>query len=138
MATVDYGYVFEYEASQQVIAARFHATVTGAACVRFYREAPRALAHVAIRAVLIDFTAVTAFDVSAQTVHYLSGLRPLLPNAVPRVVIAPQDVAYGMLRWFQSIAIEKRRLELHRTAHAAYAALGLAAPHFEPVPPLES
>ena len=132
--SVEAEYGFEYEARHAVIAVRFGSALTDALCVRFYREAPRYLAGQSVRAVLIDFSAVTAFDVSVQTVRHLGGLRALLPGPVPRVVIAPQDVAFGLLRLFQHIAIEKRQLQVYRTAEAASDALGLNDAHFEVLP----
>jgi hypothetical protein len=127
-------YYFEYDARNQIIATRFSSTLTDEILAEFYREAPRFLESRVIRAAIVDFTHVTSFDASSKIMRDLAAMDPLLPDPIPRFVIAPPDHVFGMVRMFQLLSHPKREaLRVVRSETEAYAAFGIEEPQFERV-----
>jgi hypothetical protein len=52
-----------------------------------------------IRGMIADFTGAERFDVSIDQVMMWAARKQVLP-AIPKVLVAPHDLAYGMLRIF--------------------------------------
>ena len=48
-----------------------------------------------------DFSEVASFEVTAHGVKELAASAPLVPDGYLRIVVAPQDEAYGMTRMFE-------------------------------------
>jgi len=99
-----------------------------------YVEAGKAVKLMNPSAGIMDFSAVTSFDVSAETIHELAHQPPALPSpASPRVMIAPAPIIFGMLRMFEMVG-ERTRPGFHvvHTEREAFAILGVLEPKFEP------
>jgi hypothetical protein len=76
-----------------------------------------------------------AFRVSAETIRHLAG-RPIPPlRDIPRAVVAPTDLAFGMARMYQIVSDDHRpNLQVVRSMREAYQALGITAePNFETI-----
>jgi len=84
---------------------------------------------------LMDMSAVTAFEVSAQTARELARSAPALPdpNHV-RIIVAPADHIFGIARLFQFEGDSTRpNLHVVRTLREAWVLLGAQDPRFEPL-----
>ena len=94
--------------------------------------------HVALtdpQAGVADFSAVTSFDVSVERIRMLARMAPaMLQTSRPRVIVAPSNHIYGMMRVSESDG-KARRPNLHvvRTLEEAWAILGVRNPQFEPL-----
>jgi hypothetical protein len=123
-------YYFEYNAAKKVMAARFTA-VTDEVLKEFFEVAPRYIAAHAVEAGIVDFTAVTSFDWSAETSRQLARMPPLVPDPKPRFIVAVSDVQFGMGRLFQQSSSEGREeLRVVRSLDEAYLQLGISAGSF--------
>jgi hypothetical protein len=80
---------------------------------------------------IVDFSGVTKFEVSSGAMRELAGKAPAFPEANMRVLVAPRDSSYGMVRMFQILG-EKKRPNMHvvRTLEEGYGLLGVEAPEF--------
>lgn len=128
-------FFFEFDPVSQVLRAGIEGPVTDQSIKEFYGLAGKYVARVHPRGGLTDFSGVTSFDVSSETIRQLAHQAPALPDpAILRVVIAPSGLAYGLLRMFQTLGASTRP-ELHvvRTQEEAYKLLRLQAPRFEPL-----
>src|SRR4051812_3734888 len=124
-------YTFEYDTINRVLAVRFASRVTDESLLKFYEDAPAYIAACTATTSIIDFSAVTTFDVSTKTIRYLAERRPLLPDPTPRVIVAPTDEAFGMSRMFQTLSRAGREmLQVVRTRDQADRALNLRDLHF--------
>lgn len=128
------GHHFEFERQHRILRVVLEGEVDDAEMLAVYR-----LIRVQQRALqpaggLVDFTAVTAFNVSGATIRRMATDKPPFPSGVPRYLIAPLDCMYGMTRMFQLLGEETRPgLQVVRSDEAAYRALGLTNPVFERV-----
>ena len=126
---------FEFDPVNQILAGRLDGRVTDESLKTFYQLAGEHVARVQPRGGIVDFSAVTSFEVTSETLRQLAHLEPALPDpTLPRVVVAPSGIAFGMSRMFQAIRGDTGpRLQVVRTLEEAYAFLGIQVPRFEPL-----
>ncbi len=78
-----------------------------------------------------DFSDVASFEVTPAGVKALAGNPPLVPDDFRRMVVAPQDLAFGMTRMFEGMGSRTRSdVEVVRSLPEALHLLGLQ--RFEP------
>ena len=89
--------------------------------------------HGPCRAV-VDLSGVTKFEVSGNAIRELTRSAPAIPAGHMRVVVAPKDSLYGMVRIFQILG-ELTRPDIHvvRTLEEAYRLLRVESPEFDSV-----
>jgi hypothetical protein len=127
-------YHFEYDATHKILAVRFVARLTDEILMAFYAAAPGHFESRDVRAGILDLTDVTSLEVSTDAIREIAELAPVLADPVPRFVIAPGDLGFGLGRMLQLMSGRKREnLRVVRSAEEAYAALGVLKPHFERV-----
>jgi hypothetical protein len=128
-------YWFDYDSSHQILRGHVEGVTGDEELLRCYNAARALFERLRPRAAITDFSGVTAFEVSANTIRELAAAPPAIAEVeVPRFVVAPQPNVYGIARMFQQLGEETRpSLVIVRSAEEAYAALGVAAPRFDPV-----
>lgn len=129
-------YSLHFDPGNQIVLARFEGRVTDELLTEFQRIAARRIvATMGFRGTIVDFSEVTAFDVSRETVRMLAWEEPPDPDTSrPRIMVAPQDHVYGLCRIFASHGEDTRpNLHVVRSLEHAYAILGMAKPGFEAV-----
>ena len=126
---------FEYDRSHGILRCRVEGEVDDAEVRRFHRVARALGEQLRPRAGILDLTAVTAFEVSAEAVQQLAAAPPAFGDSkLARLVVAPQPNIYGLTRMFQQLRGETRpNIVLLRQAAEAYALLGVPAPQFETI-----
>ncbi len=64
----------------------------------------------------------------------LANSAPAFPAATMRVLVAPRDISYGMVRMFQILGETKRpNMHVVRTMDEAYRLLCVESPEFGPI-----
>jgi hypothetical protein len=121
-------YCCEIDRQNRIMVVSFEGEFTEPV-MRAYYTAGRALyaGMAAPAAIIYDLSAVTAFQVTSDTVHLFAASSPHFPDPVLRFIVAPRDHVYGMARMFQTLG-EGSRKELHvvRSRRAAIQQLGFA------------
>ena len=125
------GFHFEYEAHHQVLAVRVTGAFTDVAMRQCYDAIASEIALREVRAGILDLTGASEFTLSADAVRGMSKLAPLLPDPLPKYIVASKDHVYGMARMFQMTSEQRQHLQVMRSPQDVYAALGLHAPRFE-------
>lgn len=128
--------VLEFDAKNNILRGSLKDRVTDAILLESYAEAARfAKSRPPCRAIW-DFSEVTDFDVSSHTIRKLVGTPPIVARGYMRVVVAPNDFLFGMMRMLQILS-EQSRPELHvvRTMAEAYRLLQIESPEFSVVKP---
>ena len=127
---------FEFEPVHAILRCRVEGPVTDESLKQYYQELCAHAARLLPRSGITDFSAVTSFEVSSETVRELAHLAPALPDpSRPRVAVAPSGLVFGLVRMFQTVGGETRpKLHVVRTLEEAYAFLDVQAPRFEPLP----
>lgn len=93
------------------------------------------VAHGPCRAIT-DLSGVTKFDASPRAMRALTKETPAIPKGHMRVIVAPEDSKYGMVRMFQIITeLTRPDLQVVRTLDAAYRLLNIESPEFAPIAP---
>jgi hypothetical protein len=82
---------------------------------------------------VIDFTAVSSADLTAQDIRELAALPPVIQDRdFARFIVAPSATLYGLARMFELLGQETRpNLHVVRTAKEVWVILGIAEPQFE-------
>jgi hypothetical protein len=128
------GFVLDFDSRNNLLRVTVEGRVTDAILLDAYTAAARyVVSHGPCRG-LVDISGVTKFDVSTSAMRELTRRSPAIPQGYMRVVVAPLDSMYGMVRMFQ-ILTELTRPDLHvvRTIDEAYRLLRVQSPEFIPV-----
>ncbi len=128
-------YQFEFDPINQILLCRLEGCVTDETATEFYHNAAKLMARINPRVGVADFTTVTSFEVSNNTIHTLAASPPAMPDpAMPRFIVAPLPHVFGMSRMFQMLG-EKTRplLQVVHTLDEVYLALGVQPAPFAPI-----
>ena len=87
-----------------------------------------------VSAGIVDLSRVNGFPISSELVRQLARRRPKNPGDMPRVVVAPNIAAYGLLRMFQLLA-DRHRPNFHvvRSLDQAFKLLHVQSPEFRSI-----
>jgi hypothetical protein len=115
-------YQFDFDSTNRILRGRLNGRVTDEVLKDYYRAVAKHAAEIDPRGGITDLSAVTSFEVSADTLRELAGS-------------TPADVVFGMARLFQSEG-EDTRPQNHvvRTLRQAWAVLGVHDPKFDALP----
>ena len=127
-------YLFEFDSTQQILRARFEGRVTDAELKEYYPLANQHIARLKPRVGIADFTGVTSFDVSSQTIRDLADTEPATPGPDARFVVAPAAHIFGLARMFQVYGGGTRpNFHVVSTLSEVYAFIGVREAKFERV-----
>ncbi|MBZ5696367.1 MAG: hypothetical protein LAN36_13510 [Acidobacteriia bacterium] len=128
-------YHFEFDSANRIVRCRFEGRITDEILREYYQIAGKYFESTDARAGVLDLSAVTAFEVSSQTIRELAKLPPAMPHPErPRFVIAPSNQVFGMARMFELQGQDTRpNLHVVRTAEEAWVILGVRPPKFKPI-----
>ena len=125
---------FTFDAINNAVCWSLHGKVTDQIFSEDLRSVAALLSGTSPMSGIIDFSGVTSFEVSTQSIKKLADTEPILPAAVPRVIVAPADHLYGLARMFSILSEHKRpNLFVVRSIDEAYQALKIASPQFRPL-----
>lgn len=126
--------VVDFDATNNILRGTLDGRMTGAILLDLYlRTAEYMSSHPPCRGIL-DFSAVTEFEVSVSAIRQVAATPPAFPPGYMRIVVIPKDYIYGLARMFQILG-ERTRPELWvvRTMDEAYDLLQVKSPDFRPV-----
>ncbi len=126
---------FEFDSTNRILRCRFSGQVADEELIAFYRMAVLLVGSLDPLAGIIDFSAVAVFEATPQKIQELAAFPPAMPKPDrPRVIVAPSDSVFGMMRMF-GIEAEATRPNLHvvRSAKEGWAILGLKEPEFNSI-----
>ncbi len=128
-------YRFDLDPVNRILRVRYVGQIGDELIKECYQATPQAVTRTNPRAVIIDLSEATAFDVSPQTIHELARFKPTVKDpSVPRIIVAPTAYMFGMARMFQIMGGQTRpMLQVMKSADEAYALLDVAKVKFEPL-----
>lgn len=122
---------FEFDPINKVVCWRLQGQVTEDLFAESLRLVADILAETNPTSGIIDFSQVTSFQISAETIKRVADSKPVFPTELPRVIVAPADHVYGMARMFAALSSDTRtNVEAVRTMEEAYQLLGIKEPEF--------
>ncbi|HEX8924914.1 MAG TPA: hypothetical protein VF786_03940 [Terriglobales bacterium] len=122
--------------AHKVIFIHFQETLTNEVFLRAYGKARNWIAAHGYASQITDFTDVTSFQVTSNAIRELAESAPLAPDEYLRVVVAPQQVAFGITRMFEIMGSGTRdRVHIVETVEQAYGLLGTDQSQFQPIDP---
>lgn len=133
-------YSFHFDAENRIVLARFTGALTDEEFTQFFRVGGRnVVATVDFRSMIIDFSELTSFDVSTETMRTIAWEEPIDTDiSRPRVIIATEAHIYGLCRIYASHGEDTRpNLHVVRSLEHAYAILSVINPKFEPLDALD-
>jgi hypothetical protein len=130
-----------YDSAHRILLARFGNSLTEKSLSDMQAAGRAFAARMGSCDAIVDFSAVTAVDISSQYLASRAREKPVL-SGHRRVIVASKEVVFGLSRMFgtQQNAATGEDLAVVRTLREAYAALGVVEPDFRPVipePPIE-
>jgi hypothetical protein len=123
----------EFDPLNKILMVRVEGPGTGEVVQEARRAARKHSIATGASAGIMDFSSVTEFPISSSLVGEFAKQEPAFGN-IPRILVAPSTVAFGLGRLFQLAGEPKTSgMEVVRTLDEAFAALGVQSPHFEPL-----
>ena len=128
-------YSCEVDEQRRIILVKFTERLTDEAMREYYEQGRGLYAALPAPAAMIyDLSAVTALEMSSDTVHAIAKSAPHFADPVARFIVAPRDHVFGMARMFQSLGEPSRQnLQVVRSLKEVYRQLGVSEPAFEPL-----
>jgi len=128
------GFVLDFDARNKILRVTLEGRLTDAILLGSYAAAAGWVAsHPPCRGI-VDFSEVTKFEVSSGAMKELAKSAPAFPAASMRVLVAPRDVSYGMVRMFQILGETNRpNMQVVRTMDEAHRLLRIESPEFGPI-----
>jgi len=127
-------YDFDFDPVNKILRARFDGSVDDDEMRRYYFQDSRKLvARVQFEAAIVDFSAVTKFEISSSMISEMAAYKPVVSD-VPIFIVAPAEHIFGTSRMFQIMGAKTRpRLHVVRSANEAYEQLDVVEPKFKPM-----
>jgi hypothetical protein len=124
----------EFDQKHNLLRATLEGAMTGAVLLKLYARASTYFKSRPPCRAIIDFSMVTDFEVSSDSIRKVAASPPAVPPGYMRVLVVPQIFIYGLARMFQILG-EKTRPELQvvRTMDEALKMLGAEGPDFQPI-----
>ena len=126
---------FQFDAANRLLVCRVSGAVTDESLREFYELAGKCAALTRPAAGIVDFSGVTSFRVSPETIRALASSPPPMSDPkAPRYIVAASDHVFAMSRMFE-VHGEKTRplLRVVRRVDEAYELLKIQDPHLEPI-----
>lgn len=120
-----------FSVNDRILLVRLEGKLTDEAALECYEAVEAYALEKNISGGIVDLSAVTGFPVSADLLRQLARRQPKVSGDVPRIIVAPQIVAFGLLRMFQLVA-DRYRPNFHvvRTLEHALKLLHVASSEF--------
>jgi hypothetical protein len=128
-------YTFDFAPSEGILRCIFDGIVTDDSLQEYYGTAATLIKRLQPRSAITDFSPVTSFEASSETIQKLARSAPVMTDdSAPRFIVAPSAHMFGMARMFQLVGEHRRAaLRVVRSTQEVYAALGVKEPCYEPI-----
>lgn len=125
------GYYFELDSANKILRCTCEGVITGEILSDLYFEKKKLLETLPPCSGINDFSGVTSFDVSSETIERLANMPVVFGGATLGIVVAPKDVIFGVSRMFAMYGLQPRpNFHIVRTMDEAYKLLEIASPQF--------
>lgn len=122
---------FEFDPVNKVVCWRLQGEVTEDLFAESLRLVADILAETNPKSGIVDFSQVTKFQISTETINRVASSKPVFSAELPRIIVAPADHVYGIARMFAVLSSDTRKnVEPVRTMDEAYKLLGIKDPEF--------
>ena len=124
-------FFFDFDDSNNIMRCCWQGVITEDTMFEMYSEAEEVMASRPPCRGIDDFSEVTRFEVSAETLRTLASMPSILGPESLHVIIAPTNQVYGMARMYEILS-EQSRPNLHvvRTVQEAKVLLGITSMRF--------
>jgi hypothetical protein len=101
---------FEFDSANKILLIRVEGPLTNQVLAECYDAIRKYSTETDASAGIFDFSSVTEFPVSTELIRRLAKREPAMPNATsrPRILVAPQQHAFGLIRMFQILGESTR------------------------------
>jgi len=129
-------YRFSVDSQERILRGQIEGKVTREELKAFYEAARELAAMTSPRAAIADFTGVTGFDFGREALLALATFDPVLLNPnLPRVILVPSTLGFGLARMFQQeIGNTRPNVHVVRELSEACEILGVEQFEFKPIP----
>ncbi len=127
-------YSFEFDAVNAILRVNYQGQVTDASLTDCYKATTPAAVRSKARALILDLSGVSSFDVSPSTIRQLASRSPIVKDpSTPRIIVAPTTYLFGISRTFHMLVGHTRPvLHVVRSLSEAHGLLGARNVSYEP------
>src|SRR5208282_1001950 len=122
---------FEFDAVNKILLTRVEGRLTDESAAEFYEAVRKYSTMTDARAGIVDFSSVTEFALSAESIRQMAGREPAMPDANkrPRFIVVPSTLGFGLARMFQMVGERTRPLlKVVHSMDEALVVLGVQSP----------
>jgi len=120
--------------THRVVLVQMDGTVNDEVSCKHYQKMQEWMTIHGYFSVIVDFTRVVSLNVTARGVEKLAASTPLVTDSFLRVIVAPQDEAFGLARMFEMLGSQTRnKVHVVRTMAEAFRLFGVESLDLQPV-----
>jgi hypothetical protein len=125
------GFRFEFDVSNRILRLSFLGDLTDRLLLDGYESARAAWFRHGPFHFIVDYTAVSDFPVSGETIRAIASRHPVMTGNHLGIIVAPQNVLYGLSRMFELLTSETRHnIHVVHTMDEALKLIGVPSPKF--------
>lgn len=122
---------FQFDVRSRILLVRMDGQLTDQAAIECYENVEAYALEKNVSAGIVDLSGVTGFPVSSALLRQLARRPPKVSGDIPRIIVAPQISAFGLLRMFQQLAgLHRPKFHVVRSIDEAIEMLNIHSPEF--------
>ena len=125
------GFRFEFDATNRILRLSFLGDLTDRLLLDGYEAARAAWFRHGPFHFIADYSAVSDFPVSNETIRAIASRHPVMTNNYLAIIVAPQNVLYDLARMFELLTPDTRHnIHVVHTRDEALKLIGVPSPTF--------
>ena len=125
---------FEFDFEHKILLTVMEGEIQGLEISTIDQDMRARIVRMLPAAGITDLSGVTNFNVPGKIMRSAALQPSPFPLEIPRFIVAPTDVLYGMARMYELVADRPHgKLQVVRNREEALSALGVSNPKFDPI-----
>ena len=100
------GFRFEFDATNRILRLSFLGDLTDRLLLEGYESARASWFRHGPFHFIVDYSAVSDWPVSSETIRAIASRHPVMTDNYLGIIVAPQNVLYGMSRMFEQLSTD--------------------------------
>jgi hypothetical protein len=125
------GFQFEFDSTNKILRLSFLGDLTDRLLLDGYESARASWFRHGPFHFIVDYSTVSDCPVSSETIRAIASRHPVMTNNCLGIIVAPQNVLYGLSRMFELLSTDTRHnIHVVHTMDEALKLIGVPSPTF--------